>query len=200
MSTTEMKKSKNLHTIDSEQSIFLQNKKQKADLIKPTLFCSSKEKNQSNNAQDIQTKKRLRHCNDEVIHSNHIKKKQTIDAKLDKMFRNNQTENNILNETIPRNTTFNDIVFVLETSPCIYPAILQIKQNVEHIVSEYFNMFPNLRMGFISCKENLDLTSDKSAILDYIKNIHSQIVDKENIKVLKSYFELNSSKDALDAL
>ena len=91
MSTTEMKKSKNLHTVDSEESIFLQNKKQKADLIKPTLFCSSKEKNQSNNAQDVQTKKRRRHYNDEVIHSNHIKKKQSTD--IDKMFRSNQTEN-----------------------------------------------------------------------------------------------------------
>ena len=91
MSTTEMKKSKNLHTVDSDKSIFLQNKKQKADLIKPTLFCSSKEKNQSNNAQDVRTKKRRQHCNDEVIHSNHIKKKQSIT--VDKMFRINQTEN-----------------------------------------------------------------------------------------------------------
>ena len=93
MSTTKMKKSNNLRTIDSEQSIFLPNKKQKADLIKSTLFCYSKEKKQSNNAQDVQSKKRRRHCNDEVIHSNHIEKKQAIDAKLDKLFRSNQTEN-----------------------------------------------------------------------------------------------------------
>jgi hypothetical protein len=38
MSTTEMKKSKNLHTVDSEQSVFLPNKQQKVDLIKPTQF------------------------------------------------------------------------------------------------------------------------------------------------------------------
>ena len=91
MSTTEMKKSKNLHNVDSKESIFLQNKKQKADLIKPTLFCYSKDKKQSNNAQDVRTKKKRQHCNDEVIHSNHIKKKQSI--AVDKMFCSNQTEN-----------------------------------------------------------------------------------------------------------
>jgi hypothetical protein len=62
-----------------------------------------KTKNQSNNTQDVQTKKR-RYCNidssywdaffpDKDTHSNHIKKKQSIDAKLDKIFRSNQTEN-----------------------------------------------------------------------------------------------------------
>ncbi len=92
---------------------------------------------------------------------------------------NTQPEHNILNETVPRNTTFNDIVFVLETSPCIYPAILQIKQNIEHIVTEYFNMFPNLRMGFISCKENLDLTSNQDAIIGFIKSIDTHWINTD---------------------
>lgn len=56
------------------------------------------------------------------------------------------------------------------------------------------------QLNTVQVEEIIKLFLFESTRLDYIKNIHSQIVDKENIKVLKSYFELNSSKDALDAL
>jgi hypothetical protein len=56
------------------------------------------------------------------------------------------------------------------------------------------------QLNTVQVEEIIKLFLFESTRLDFIKNIHSQIVDKENIKVLKSYFELNSSKDALDAL
>lgn len=103
---------------------------------------------------------------------------------------------NTNDDIIPRNTTFNDIVFVLETSPCIYPAITQIKNNIDHIVTEYFNMFPNLRIGFINYKQNLDLTSDKSAILGYIKSIDYHWLDtdtecKNHVKMMDDIDKLS---------
>jgi hypothetical protein len=81
------------------------------------------------------------------------------------------------------NTTSNllcyDIVFLLETSPCIYPCILMIQKNVESIINEYFDTFDNLRIGIITCKQNLDLTSDKKGIINFINDIDSSFINTE---------------------
>ena len=56
------------------------------------------------------------------------------------------------------------------------------------------------QLNTVQVEEIIKLFLFESTRLDYIKSINSQIVDKENIKVLKSYFELDSSKEALEAL
>ena len=56
------------------------------------------------------------------------------------------------------------------------------------------------QLNTVQVEEIIKLFLFESTRLDFIKNIHNQIVDKENIKVLKTYFELNSSKEAIDSL
>jgi len=56
------------------------------------------------------------------------------------------------------------------------------------------------QLNTVQVEEIIKLFLFESTRLDYIKTIHDQIIDKENIKVLTSYFELDSSKEALNAL
>ncbi len=56
------------------------------------------------------------------------------------------------------------------------------------------------QLNTVQVEEIIKLFLFESTRLDYIKSINNQIVDKENIKVLNSYFELDSSKEALNAL
>lgn len=56
------------------------------------------------------------------------------------------------------------------------------------------------QLNTVQVEEIIKLFLFESTRLDFIKSIHNQIVDKENIKVLKTYFELNSSKEAIDSL
>jgi hypothetical protein len=56
------------------------------------------------------------------------------------------------------------------------------------------------QLNTVQVEEIIKLFLFESTRLDYIKTIHDQIIDKENIKVLNSYFELDSSKEALNAL
>jgi hypothetical protein len=56
------------------------------------------------------------------------------------------------------------------------------------------------QLNTVQVEEIIKLFLFESTRLDYIKSIHDQIIDKENVKVLKSYFELDSSKEALNAL
>jgi Domain of unknown function (DUF4476) len=56
------------------------------------------------------------------------------------------------------------------------------------------------QLNTVQVEEIIKLFLFESTRLDFIKSIHNKIVDKENIKVLKTYFELNSSKEAIDSL
>jgi hypothetical protein len=56
------------------------------------------------------------------------------------------------------------------------------------------------QLNTVQVEEIIKLFLFESTRLDFIKSIHNQIVDKENIKLLKTYFELNSSKEAIDSL
>jgi len=70
--------------------------------------------------------------------------------------------------------------------------IEKIKKAIEFCRSKQLNT--------VQVEEIIKLFLFESTRLDFIKSIHNQIVDKENIKVLKTYFELNSSKEAIDSL